>query len=148
MKRAPKEKKASFDVDRFIGGAATVAADTVAADTVAAEPASEVVAEPAPASIAAQAEPTVATVEPKVKAAKPKAAAKTAPKAKAPRVKKAPEPEPEPTAADMIRTSFDLPKSLQKRLKVGAVIKGVPMRDLVEDAIRQYLDRENLPEAP
>ena len=154
MKRAPKEKKSQFDIDRFIGGAATVQADTPPLsppETLPAEaPSAEAPAE-APAVVEAktpQAAPKAPA--PRAKASKPKA---TKPKATRSKSAKAPAkaakaPPAEPTPADMIRTSFDLPKTLQKRLKVGAVIKGVPMRDLVEDAIRQYLDRENLPEAP
>ena len=144
MKRAPKDKKSSFDIDRFIGGAATVQADTAPAveEAPASEPAASATEAPAPVAEGPVAKTTSKkTTGAKSSPAKPKRAARA-------KTAKKSAPPPEPEAPDMIRTSFDLPKSLQKRLKVGAVIKGVPMRDLVEDAIRQYLDREGMPEAP
>ena len=153
MKRAPKEKKSNFDIDRFIGGAATVQADTAPVSSPGPQPVETAPAE-APATEAPAAEVAPPEPAPKAAARRAKSSKQKAAKPKTTRSKsaktpaKAPKTPVEPTPADMIRTSFDLPKTLQKRLKVGAVIKGVPMRDLVEDAIRQYLDRENLPEAP
>ena len=38
-----------------------------------------------------------------------------------------------------MRTTFDLPDELMKRAKIAAVERGVPLRDLVAEGLRQAL---------
>lgn len=45
-------------------------------------------------------------------------------------------------AQGFIRTSFDLPEDLYERLKIFAVRQRRPMRQVLEGALSEFLDRE------
>ncbi len=49
-----------------------------------------------------------------------------------------------PAAEGMLRTTLDLPESFHQRLKIAAVRQKRPMRDLVEEAVRSYLESKSL----
>jgi hypothetical protein len=42
---------------------------------------------------------------------------------------------------DQARITIDLPLTLQKKLKIIAAINGMSMREIVEKAIKQYLEQ-------
>lgn len=46
-----------------------------------------------------------------------------------------------PAAEGFIRTSFDLPESLYRRLKIHAAQEGVTMKDIILGALRGHLGK-------
>lgn len=149
MKRAPKErKKATFDVDEFIGKAATANADAP-------------VPEPSQTSQTSEEGETDGGEAKEIRSEKGATAEAPSTKKRNPTGrKKKPAPRalqdrsshraksPDTQTDETIRTSFDIPLALQRRLKMAALVKGTSMRDLMEEALQEHLDRLGVPEMP